>query len=334
MNKFFLTIILLINVLFFCEAQQIKILAKDKKVSIRGLSVVNDNTFWISGTNGTVAYSVDGGININWMKVTGYDSVDFRDIEAFSSTEAIIMGISEPAFILKTIDAGKTWKKVYENKTKGMFLDAMEWWNQQSGIVIGDPINGKPFFIRTFDEGETWQELGEKSMLPTLNDGEACFASSGTNIRAYGKSEAVFITGGTKSRFFKGGKTIEIPIIQGSESTGANSVAVSKNKKNIIIVGGDFNNKNETTKNCVVSTNKGKIFVESNIKPSGYRSCVEFITNKKAITCGLNGVDISNDAGLNWKNISTQSFHVCRKAKDGKTVYFAGANGTIGILIK
>jgi photosystem II stability/assembly factor-like uncharacterized protein len=327
-----LFILILISILSIkTNAQKVELLQSGKKVSIRGLSVVSDNVFWVSGSNGTVGLSVDGGKNINWMQVPGYDSIEFRDIEAFSSTEAIIMGIASPAYILKTVDAGKSWKLVYENKDSLMFLDAMEWWNQQSGIAIGDPINGKPFFIRTFDEGASWQEI-PKDKLPTLYAGEACFASSGTNIVAFGKKEAIFITGGIKSRFFKRDKNFEIPIIQGKETTGANSVAVNKKLKNIIIVGGDFNNKNDTTKNCVISSDGGKTFKNATTPPTGYRSCVVFLNKKTAITCGLNGVDISKDAGVNWVNIGTESFHVCKKAKSGKTVYFAGGNGRIGVL--
>ena len=52
------------------------------------------------------------------------------------------MGISEPAYILKTNDGGETWKLVYENKTKGMFLDAMEFWNEQAGIVVATRLMG------------------------------------------------------------------------------------------------------------------------------------------------------------------------------------------------
>ncbi len=333
MNFFFLFIAFLLQVTFLCKAQKIDVFSNNKKISIRGLSVVNDNVFWVSGTNGTVGYSVDGGKNIKWMQVPGYDSIDFRDIEAFNSTSAIIMGISEPAYILKTIDAGATWKQVYFNNTKGIFLDAMEWWNEQSGIVIGDPINNKPFFARTFDEGVTWQTLTTEK-LPTFANGEACFASSGTNVRKFGKKEAVFITGGIKSRFYKKDKIIEIPIVQGKESTGANSIAINKKHKNIIIVGGDFTKKDDQEKNCAISNNGGKSFIKPATNPTGYRSCVEFYTKQKAITCGLNGVDISKDAGKNWKNISTESFHVCRKAKDGKTVYLAGNNGKIGKLVE
>ena len=85
----------------------------------------------------------------------------------------------------------KTGKLVYENKTKGMFLDAMEFWNEQSGIVIGDPINGKFFIARTFNGGNTWQNIPEKN-YPVADSGEACFAASGTNIRKFGKRCCLF----------------------------------------------------------------------------------------------------------------------------------------------
>jgi hypothetical protein len=50
------------------------------------------------------------------------------------------------------------------------------------------------------------------------------------------------------------------------------------------------------------------------------------------ITCGLTGVDISLDEGVNWNSISSQGFHVCRKAKKGKAVFLAGSE-KIGKLI-
>jgi photosystem II stability/assembly factor-like uncharacterized protein len=39
---------------------------------------------------------------------------------------AIIMGVDAPAYILRTVDGGENWQVVFENKTNGMFLDAME----------------------------------------------------------------------------------------------------------------------------------------------------------------------------------------------------------------
>ena len=122
------------------------LLTSGTKTTIRGLSVVTDNIIWVSGSNGTVGRSNNGGKTWNWMTVKGFEKNDFRDIEAFDAATAVIMSVAEPAYILKTNDGGETWKVVYENKTKGMFLDAMEFWNEQAGIVIGDPIDGK-FFI-------------------------------------------------------------------------------------------------------------------------------------------------------------------------------------------
>ncbi len=314
-------------------AQTVQVLVKDKKTSLRGLCVVNDNVVWASGSNGTVGRSVDGGETWTWLTVKGFEKTDFRDVEAFDAMTAVIMGIAEPAYILKTVDGGQTWKVVFQNNGKGMFLDAMEFWNEMSGIVIGDPVDGKVFIARTFDGGSTWKNIPPQN-YPVADSGEACFASSGTNIAALNKQEAVFVTGGLRSRMFIRNDKFEIPILQGKETTGANSVAVksSKKKKIIIVVGGDFNTKDATEKNCVITVDGGKTFTAPAIAPHGYRSCVEYLTKNNWLSCGINGVDYSTDNGNTWAWISKEGFHVCRKAKKGKAVFFAG-NGKIGKLI-
>ena len=60
------------------------------------------------------------------------------------------------------------------------------------------------------------------------DSGEACFASSGTNVRKLDKGAACFISGGLRSRLFIRDKTIDLPLIQGKETTGANSIAVGR----------------------------------------------------------------------------------------------------------
>src|SRR3954463_15000165 len=91
-------------------AQTIQLLTAGTNTSIRGLSVVNDSVIWVSGSNGTVGRSIDGGQTFKWITVKGFEKTDFRDIEAFDAGSAIIMGIAEPAHILKTTDGGETWK--------------------------------------------------------------------------------------------------------------------------------------------------------------------------------------------------------------------------------
>ena len=315
------------------NAQKIELLTSGNKISIRGLSVVNDRVIWVSGTNGQVGRSNDGGKTWKWMVVKGFEKRDFRDIEAFDAVTAIIMAVDAPANILKTIDGGETWKVVYENPAKGMFLDAMEFWDEYSGIVVGDPVGKNFFMCRTFDGGDTWHDIPAKD-LPIADSGEACFAASGTNIRALDKDEACFVSGGLKSKFFWKKNPIPLPIIQGTESTGANSIAIRDQQKvqnslHFVVVGGDFAHDTSSFKNCFYTSDGGKHWLAPKSPPHGYRSCVEYITKTKLICCGTTGVDISLDGGLNWKLISTEGFHVCRKAKSGNAVFLAGPNGKI-----
>ncbi len=327
--------IIILTILFACNltclvGQTVQLISSGTNTSIRGLSVIDDRIVWVSGSNGTIGKSLDSGKTFKWMVVKGFEKTDFRDIEAFDETTAVIMGIAAPANILRTADGGETWKVAYENNTKGMFLDAMEFWNIKSGIVVGDPIEGKFFIARTFDGGISWSSIPSKN-YPVADSGEACFASSGTNIRKLNLKEAVFVSGGLHSHLFIRDRKVKLPIIQGKETTGANSVAV-KNSKIIVVVGGDFNTRDSITKNCFITTNGGTDWIAPLTPPHGYRSCVEWIGKKNWISCGLNGVDYSGDEGINWNWISKESFHVCRRAKKGRAVFFAGGGGRIGKL--
>ncbi len=328
-NLFKAIIFFAIALFNYCaKAQTIKLLTSGIKTSIRGLSAANDRVVWASGSGGMVAVSSDSGNNFKWHTVKGFEKTEFRDIEAFDEKTAVIMGIDSPGVILKTFDAGETWKVVFENHQKGIFLDAMDFY-KNSGVVLGDPIDGKFFMARTSDFGDTWHidKNGTRADF-----GEAAFASSGTNILKLGKSKELFVSGGLSSHLFVNGKQMQLPILQGKESTGANSIA-AKDKNNFMIVGGDFNTKDSTAKNCLVTKDAGNSWIAPLTPPTGYRSCVVFVEENTWITCGLNGTDISKDDGAHFTKIDKQSFNVCTKSKKGSTVFFAGNGGKIGKLI-
>lgn len=306
----------------------LQFLDSGRQCSLRGLSVVSDQVIWASGSKGTVVRSTNGGNSFEWITVPGYEDRDFRDIEAFDSNKAIIIAVASPGIILKTKDGGKSWVKVFEDTTAGIFLDAMDFDEEGiNGIVAGDPLPGdnRIYFAMTHNQGESWQNVtGNSTMFATL-DGEAMFASSGSNI-AY---PSALITGGKASRIYYNG-IFELPIIQGTESTGANSIAISPDGRNAVIVGGDFSNDKSNTANCVlVQMKKRPIFSIPSTLPLGYRSCVIYTNKSNLITCGSSGIDRSIDGGKNWINISSASFHVCGKAKKGNTVFLAGTRGRI-----
>ena len=332
---FFLAICFLI--ISVVDAQKIRQLTSKEKISLRGLSVVNDNVIWASGSGGQIAKSIDGGKTFEWMTVKGYEKKDFRDIEAFDANTALIMAVDTPAIILKTKDGGKTWKQVFYNDTPGMFLDAMDFSNNKSGIVVGDPIDKKLFIATTSNYGDDWIMLKPADNFYTADTGEAFFAASGTNVKIVGSKNnhvICFVTGGSDSRLFFNGQPLALNILKGQSTQGANSIAVNSNVSKMIIVGGDFNNPASTEKNIeVFNVNKGQLlYPVVQTPPHGYRSCVAFITDDSLVSCGLTGVDISNDGGLNWKLISNESFNVCAKAKNGNAVFLAGKDGRIAIL--
>lgn len=322
--------------IFFCLfgltlfAQHIELLQHNLGMSLRGMSVVNDSVIWVSGSKGSIGKSTDYGKNFEWFTVKGFEISDFRDIEAFDQHTAVIMSIDAPAYILKTTDGGKNWKIVYENPNRAMFLDAMDFYDNKIGIVVGDPIANRVFLAKTNDGGETWKTLTTKN-YPKMKEGEAFFASSGSNIKLLSKKKYVYVSGGKQSNLYKNTKPIPLTFITGIESNGANAIAV-KDKNNWMIVGGDYTQKTKAANNVICRTKDGgKHFITADKSVYDYRSGVEYLSGNQWIICGLSGVDISKDNGTTWQNISQEGFHVCKKAKNGTKVYLAG-NGKIGVL--
>jgi photosystem II stability/assembly factor-like uncharacterized protein len=326
---------ILFTYLFFLSSQlafsQKIILSADSiSSSFRGLSVANDKVVWVSGSKGVVGRSIDGGLTWKWNEVKGFEKTDFRDIEAFDEHTALIMAVDSPAFILRTIDGGESWSVVYRNDSKGMFLDAMDFRNSRDGLVVGDPIDGRFFMAATSDSGKNWEEISF-TKRPVADSGEACFAASGTNIIALQNTGYALISGGLSSHIIINQKKILLPLSQGTESAGANSIASGDNNT-MVVVGGNYLKKEDISRTSAVSFDGGYTWIQPQKPPSGYRSCVEFLGNREWVSCGLNGVDLSYDDGMNWHKISDRSFNVVQKAKHGKAVYFAGSEGNVGRL--
>ncbi len=331
MNKKIIFLFCTVISLFTLHAQTINILDSSHKVSLRGLSVVDDNVFWASGSNGTVVRSIDGGQSLEWLTVKGYEQRDFRDIEALNANFVYIMAVDKPGLILLTKDGGKNWNKVYEDTTTGVFIDAMAFNKNGVTVAVGDPLSDlKAYVLYRKNKDAEFFRLQKEQMFA---QGEAFFASSGTNVQFIpGTDEFVTVSGGRISRFHHLKMNIKLPLKQGTESTGANSIAVW-DQQNMYVVGGDFSNDKDTTGNACYTTDGGNTWQLPIQSPHGYRSCVIYVTKNKLIACGTSGVDISEDGGITWKLISTIGFHVCQLSKSGNAVYLAGPRGRIAELI-
>ncbi|MES2060816.1 MAG: YCF48-related protein [Bacteroidota bacterium] len=298
---------------------------------MRGLSVVDDQTAWVSGTKGTIGITTDGGVNWEWQQINGFEKSDFRDIEAFSAKEAVIIASGSPAYILKTTDGGTHWETKYQQTDSTYFLDAMDFSDQQHGFVLGDPIAGKFLLLETADSGETWTP--SKNPPVALKD-EAAFAASGTCLRI--NTSITIVTGGSNSRMLVSpiGKrewtSRALPLTNGTASRGAFSIAYGNNQT--IIVGGNYA-KDKQTDSVAYLIPKSKAKFTKNIPaagPAGYQSCVEYINDDIFLSTGTSGTNITTDGGKTWRKIDEVSYNVCGKAKHGNLILLAGDRGKLG----
>jgi len=314
-------------------AQHIEILQQDKSTSIRGLSVVDDNVAWISGSKGTIAITTNGGKTWDWQQVKGFEKADFRDIEAFSSKEAIIMSSGTPALILKTTDGGQNWKVKYKNTDTAYFFDAMDFSDRLNGYVLGDPIESKFVLMTTKDGGETWNTFKK---CPNAIKDEAAFAASGTCLRV-DKNKMNIVTSSSQSRLLEYSVSNNVwdysplPIVSGKSSQGAFSFAWSANGSTRVFIGGDYANDKKSDSVACYLTGRSNLIISASQGPAGFQSCVEYISGNIFLSTGTPGSNITTDGGKTWMKIDDISYNVCRKARHGKLVLLAGNGGKIGI---
>ncbi|QJD95176.1 oxidoreductase [Mucilaginibacter robiniae] len=332
MKHAFVWLILLLS-MQLALAQSIRVVEQGQPCSIRGLSVVDDRVAWASGSKGHVAISTNGGQTWQWRQVKGFEQSDFRDIEAFSAREAIIMSSGTPAVILKTIDGGESWNVCYRNPDKAYFLDAMTFADPQHGYILGDPINGKFLLLQTINGGQSWAPF---AVQPTAMPNEAAFAASGTCIRV-NKNNLYVVTGGATARLLATPLNTakwtytNLPITHGQASTGAFSVAFGS--RSAIIVGGNYASPKLTDSvACYISLPAVTQISLAKSVPAGYQSGVEYLGQETFLATGTSGTNWSTDNGQTWRQIDQESYNTCQKAKRGKLVLLAGDKGRIAIL--
>ena len=317
-------------------AQELKILTSGVNSSLRGLSVVSDQMVWCSGSNGMVAKTVDGGTNFRWIKVAGYETRDFRDIHGVDSSTAIIMAVDAPAVILKTVNGGASWVKVFEDSRAGMFLDAMHF-NGMHGVVVGDPVAGKPFLAQTNDCGDSWTEISSSTACFQMQEGEAFFAASGSNVQLLNRDDqlrSLFVSGGIQSRIFYNETCQSLPLQSGKSYTGANGIAFSYRLKKGVVVGGDFSDPQRTDSAMVFFELGETLKIGQPLAiPTGYKSGVAFLENGDLVVCGTTGVDRWVEKNQTWVNISQQGFHSIQGSPNGSNTYLCGSRGSISKII-
>ena len=310
----------------------------------RGLAPVSRYVAWVSGTEGTVLRTVDGGRH--WADVSpGGDTSDleFRDIEAWDDRHAVIMSIGSggDSRIYRTADGGRTWTQGFRNHSKDAFYDCMGFWDRRHGLAMSDPVHGRFRTLYTQDGGRSWTKRRASGMPPALG-GEFGFAASGTCLVTKGSSDAWIASGGTAARVFhstdrgESWTVTDTPVVR-SEAGGIFSLAV-RDRSTLVAVGGDFEKPNRSKHTSAYSDDGGTTWTEGG-DLDGYRSGSAFLPRTAAtgtpsngvIAVGPTGTNVSLDGGVTWKGVRNGAFDAVECTGDG-ACWASGPEGRVALL--
>ncbi len=328
---------------------KINVLMEDSLLNVRALEVSPPNIGVFATSDGRIGFiTADVPIMPNaktsTLTVTMAQNLtfkadtiipNFRSL-AITNKGLFVMGIGSPAMLFK-VDSTNTVNVVYREDDPKAFYDSIEFWNDEEGIAIGDPTGDCMSIIITRDGGNTWSKI-ECSKLPRVEEGEAAFAASDSNIAIVG-DEVWVATGGMSSRIFYSPDKGEswgvknTPIIQGKAMQGMFSVDFFDSLHGFAI-GGDFEDPGNNHNNKIRTSDGGMTWkLEGAGTGPGYRSNISYIPGrgKELVAVGFKGIDYSKDEGKTWRHLSDEGFYTLRFLND--TIAYAGGKGRVALLV-
>lgn len=238
--------------------------------------------------------------------------------------------------ILYTYDSGHVWNEY--DYTNDNYPEAMEgeaiFAASNSNI---SPDHDMPRFITGGLQTRLFYAVANRG--PAVKSGNATKpakskhrtlpASAGSNATT--QAPASDANGPAPKQSYLHWSVTPLPILHGKASTGAFAIDFL-NKKQGVIVGGDYANDTISTQNIALTTDGGLNWKPATTGPFGFKSGVVFISTKWLAATGTSGTDYSSDGGQNWHNISREGFNTIQKMPSSLRAIVAGAHGKIGML--
>lgn len=310
-------------------------LASGTTALLIGLDVADGGrTIWASGAAGTFARSTDGGVTWAADRIPGADTLQFRDVEAFSAREAVVLSIGPGAAsrILRTTDGGATWTTAWVNPVADAFYDCFAFHDERRGVALSDAVGGRLPVLVTNDGGRSWHA----SPVPfAARPGEGAFASSGTCVLARGERAWMVTNGGGPEgqpapdrvlRTRDGGRTwasTDTPLISAEGPKGLATLAEGGG----LMLGGSLGEIDGQT--MVRSIDGGQTWALSPRTVIGevYGLALD-ATGRHAVAVGPDGLDASRDGGRTWQHLADTVYWTATALPDG-TFLVAGRGGAL-----
>lgn len=304
--------------------------------SFRGVSAPTPSTVWVTGTQGTVLLSTDGGRTFRKRPVPEAEELDFRDVHAVDERVAYLLsaGTGASSRIYKTEDGGDSWKTLHVNARPEGFFNGLAFWDHENGVAVGDPVEGR-LFVMVTRNGRDFHRVPVEDLPPT-QEGEYGFAASGTNVAVAGSDHVWIATGGSAARVFRsadGGRTWAVsdtPIRAGAASAGIFSLYF-RDTQTGFAVGGDYQKPDQSGGNLARTDDGGVTWEIIPASPAlGYRSAIAESRRQGRsllIVAGIGGSDISRDEGRIWRSVGIDDSNALAVGASG--IWVVGPQGRV-----
>ena len=312
----------------------------EDSMSCRAISI-HKNEIWFAANNGKYG-AIDLKSNRIFKGKVQNDTIfpEFRSI-AITDKGIFILSVANPALLYKISTNKQITELVYKEENEKVFFDSMQFFDENFGIAMGDPVDKCFNVIISNDAGKTWNKI-DCDNLPSLEEGEAAFAASNTNL-ILRENKIFMVSGGKRARCFVSenkGKTWKVyntPIIQGEVMTGI-FTADFYDEYIGIVAGGNYEVQNDNSTNKAITIDGGKTWqLVSKNEGFGYASCIQFVPNgrgKEIVCIGGTGIHYSKNRGKTWQKISEETNLYTFRFLNDSVAYAAGKNKIVQMKFK
>lgn len=295
----------------------------------RGLALTEDRIY-VGGERGIIS-SFDYEGNDKGRDVVN-NIEDFRDIDVVHDSTVLYLNSGSNGIIVRQ-ERGQPKQNVFVQP--GVFLDGMDFWDDQNGMAYGDPLKRRFFILTTDNSGGSWTRL-KPEVLPNPVDNEAGFAASGTGLDCVGDSTVFIGTGMCKSprvlvSHDRGAswEAKETPMV-GGDSHGIYSLYFW-NENEGVIIGGSYVYPDLNDSICFYTPDGGNTWLDRSNGLGGYCSTIQ--GNKDGsllIASGRTATYYSTNKGETWDLLFEETYYSC-KVND-EYIVFSGKKGKFRIL--
>ena len=311
--------------------------ASNTTALLQAVSPVDESVVWVSGHEGTWARTLDGGATWTAGGVPGGDSLQFRDVHAYSADLAWLLSAGPGALsrIYRTTDGGASWTLQFTNDVPTAFYDCLSFWDDRRGLAYSDQVDGRIMLLETSNGGETWS-LVPRERLPASLPGEGGFAASGTCLITRAGGHAWIATGnGPRARVLHSADygqtwTVTDAPVAGGRAAGLATITF-RDDRNGAALGGPIGAPDQHTDNVAITSDGGRSWrlagrttypgaVYGASYVPGFGSTIVAVSPK--------GADLSRDDGRTWSRVDSLAYWGIGFAPGG-TGWLTGPRGRI-----